>query len=59
MLLRGLSQTERRDQEGRLPPTANRRDLVFTTLDVVSGYWQVEVDIADRSRTAMASSNSR
>ena len=52
MLLRRLSQTEQCDQEGRLPPTANRRDLVFTTLDVASGYWQVEVGIADREKTA-------
>ena len=52
MLLRGLSQTERRDQEGGLPPTTNRRDLVFTTLDLASGYWQVEVDIADGEKTA-------
>ena len=30
---------------------------VFTTLDLASGYWQVEVDVADRERTAFTTSH--
>ena len=58
-LLRGLSQTERRDQEGRLPLPGIDETLdalagakVFTTPDLASGYWQVKVDIADHEKTA-------
>lgn len=58
-VLRWLSLTKRRDEEGRLPAARAddtldglRHTQYFSSMNLNSGYWQIEVDERNRDKRA-------
>ena len=61
LILRGLPEIKQTDQEGLVPSTTGRHNsrclIWFPTLDLKSGYWQVEVEDQDCEKIAFTAGN--